>query len=141
MKKICAIGFAAFYLLLTTGMFVCMLHCTGEYVLQPQVSNDHHGEKSKSHDQGKAHSHEEEPCSKDKDCKCCDQHSQYAVSENIQTAGSPFFSALAVLSFPTNFNELSISHKEVKPMDWPKGNAPPGLLKIPLYISNRTLLI
>jgi hypothetical protein len=141
MRKTCAISFAAFYLLLTTGMFVCIVHCAGEYLLKPQVSNNHHSEEAKSHDEGKPHSDEKEPCSKDKDCKCCDQHGQYAISENIQSAGSPLFCVIAILTFPTDSKDLFNFHKEVKSMDWPKGNAPPGILKIPLYISNRTLLI
>jgi hypothetical protein len=141
MKKICAISFAAFYLLLTTGMFVCIVHCAGEYLLKSQVSSNHHSEEAKSHDDPKPHSHEKEPCSKDKDCKCCDQHGHYAISENIKSAGSPYFSAIAVLIFPTDSKDLVIFHKEVNSMYWPKGNAPPGFLKIPLYISNRTLLI
>lgn len=141
MRKTCAISFAAFYLLLTTGMFVCIVHCAGEYLFKPQVSNNHHSEEAKSHDEAKPHSYEEEPCSKDKDCKCCDQHGQYAISENIQTAGGPFFFGIAVLTFSINSKDLFIFHKEVKSMDWPKGNAPPGILKIPLYISCRALLI
>lgn len=141
MRKTCAISFAAFYLLLTTGMYVCILHCAGEYLLQPQVSNNHHSQEAKTHDEAEPHSHEKEPCSKDKDCKCCDQHGQYAISENLQTAGSPFFSSLAILNFPTYFKGFLICLKEEKPMDWPHCNAPPGRLKIPLYISNRTLLI
>ncbi len=138
MRKTCAISFAAFYLLLTTGMFVCIVHCAGEYLLKPQVNNSHPSEEAKSHNEAKPHSHQKEPCSKDKDCKCCDQHGQYAISENIQTAGSPFFSALSILTFPTNFNELFISQKEVKPMDWPKGNAPPVVLTEGLTMTLRS---
>lgn len=141
MRKTCAISFAALYLLLTTGMFVCLVHCAGEYLLQPQVSNNHHSGEAKSHEEAKPHSHEKEPCSKDKDCKCCDQHGEYTISENIQNSSSPFFTAVAILTYPTGFKDFFIFRKEEKSMDWPKGNAPPGLLKIPLYISNRTLLI
>jgi hypothetical protein len=141
MRKTCAISFAAFYLLLTTGMFVCIVHCAGEYLLKPKVSVNHHSEEAKSHDQATPHSRQKEPCSKDKDCKCCDQHGQYAISENIQSSGSPLFSAIAILTFSTDSKDFFIFHKEVKSMDWPKGNAPPGILKIPLYISYRTLLI
>jgi len=141
MRKTCAISFAAFYLLLTTGMFVCIVHCAGEYILKPQVSNNHHSEKAKSHHEAKPHSLKKEPCSKDKDCKCCDQHGQYAINENIQSTSSPFFAAVAILTFPSGTKDLFILHREGKSMDWPKGNAPPGILKIPLYISNRTLLI
>lgn len=141
MRNTCAISFAAFYLLLTTGMYVCILHCTGEYLFTPPVSNHHYSEEAKAHDEAKQHSHEKEPCSKDKDCKCCNQHSQYAISENIQTVGSPFFSGIAILSFANHTKDFFSAYKDVKTMDWPKGNAPPGILKIPLYISNRTLLI
>ena len=140
MKKTCAISFAAFYLLLSTGMYVCLLHCAGENLFKHQES-EVYIKNAKSHKVENPHEHEKEPCSKDKDCKCCKEHGQYAISENIQSAGSPFFSAIAILTFPTDSKDLFIFHKEVKSMDWPKGNAPPGLLKIPLYISNRTLLI
>jgi len=141
MRKTYAISFAVFYLLLTTGMFVCIVHCAGEYLLKPQVSNTHHIEETKSHVEAKAHTHKKEPCSKNKDCDCCDQHGQYTISENIQNSSSPFFTAIAILTYPTGFKDLFIFHKEEKSIDWPKGNAPPGFLKTPLYISNRTLLI
>ncbi|CAM4205526.1 MULTISPECIES: hypothetical protein [Pedobacter] len=140
MRKAYAISFAVFYLLLTTGMFVCIVHCAGEYLLEPQASNNHHN-KAKSHEEAKPHTHKEKPCSKEKDCECCDQHGQYAISENIQNSSSPFFTAFAILTYPTGFKDLFIFRKEKKSMDWPKGNAPPGLLKTPLYISNCTFLI
>lgn len=56
MRKTCAIGFAAFYLLLTTGMFVCIFHCVSEYFLKPQVSISLHSEEARSHDENKLHS-------------------------------------------------------------------------------------
>lgn len=142
MRKPYAISFAAFYLLLTTGMYVCMLHCAGEYLLQPKISKaeSHHEEKSDGHE-SKSHTHEKEPCSKDKDCKCCDEHGRYAISENIQTAESPFFSAPAVLIASLSFDELFTPENEVRLINRPKGKAPPGSIKTPLYISNRTLLI
>ncbi|HTN20716.1 MAG TPA: hypothetical protein VL125_09585 [Pelobium sp.] len=141
MRNTCAISFAAFYLLLTTGMYVCILHCTGEYLFTLPASNHHYSEEAKPHDETKPHSHEKGPCSKDEDCKCCNQHNQYAISENIQTAGSPFFSAIAILSFANPTKDFFSAYRELKPIDWPKGNAPPGVLKIPLYVTNRTLLI
>jgi len=134
MKKNWAISFATFYLLLSTGLYVCILHCAGENLFKPKEREVY----SKA---GKSHEDEKAPCSKDKDCKCCSKHGQYVISENVKTTSSLLFAEVAVLNVQNSFNELFISQVEVNSVSWPKGNAPPGRQKIPLYISNRTLLI
>ena len=72
MKKAVAFSMAAFYLLLTTGMFVCIVHCTAESLTVKS---------------GMASSHNH--CKKDKDCDCCKKHGSYVIRENIKP-GSDF---------------------------------------------------
>lgn len=127
MKRTWAISFAAFYLLLSTGMYVCILHCAGEYFFKPEeivVNNN----SDNSHN--KVRPAEHEPCSKDKNCKCCKEHGEYNITENVQTGGSLWFSQIAILNIPLAFDDLLVLHGEVKSIDWPQSNAPPGKQKI-----------
>src|SRR4051812_18337409 len=92
MKKFGAITLAAFYLLLTSGMFVCLVHCGAGYLFAGpghkkagnQTSHQYAGEGQ--HHQApadaKGHGHKK-PCGNDKDCSCCNQHDNYVIKENV----------------------------------------------------------
>ncbi|MEJ5962959.1 hypothetical protein [Pedobacter immunditicola] len=138
MKRTWAISFAAFYLLLSTGMYVCILHCAGEYFFKPvEIVATNNSDNS-----NKVRPAEHEPCSKDKNCECCKEHGEYNITENVQTGGSLWFSQIAIVNIPLAFNDLLVQYSEVKSTNWPQANAPPpGKQKIPLYISNCTILI
>ena len=79
MKKASILSITAFYLLLTTGMFVCIVHCTSEHFFKPRVAMQmmaHHssnGKHKKHNTQGK-------------DCDCCNKHGNFVIKENIKPA-------------------------------------------------------
>lgn len=74
MKKAAIITIAAFYLSLTTGMFVCMVHCAGEHFFQPKMAMQ-----AMNHN-----SHQDKHCDKNKACDCCNKHGNYVIKENIK---------------------------------------------------------
>ncbi|WPU95022.1 hypothetical protein SNE25_05730 [Mucilaginibacter sabulilitoris] len=74
MKKAAIITIAAFYLSLTTGMFVCMVHCAGEHFFQPKMAMQ-----AMNHN-----SHQDRHCDKNKACDCCSKHGNYVIKENIK---------------------------------------------------------
>lgn len=73
-KKTAALSLAAFYLLLTTGMFVCLMHCATESVMakpgmQMAGMSDH---------QHKSH------CDTGQGCDCCKHHGSFVIKENLK---------------------------------------------------------
>ena len=74
MKKAAIITIAAFYLLLTTGMFVCMVHCAGEHFFQPKMAMQAMDDNN----------HQDKHCNKNKACDCCNKHGNYVIKENIK---------------------------------------------------------
>lgn len=77
MKKAAILTIATFYLLLTTGMYVCILHCTAECFVQPKIAM--HDDSDKAHE-GEEH----KPCKNKDACDCCKKHGTYAIKENIK---------------------------------------------------------
>lgn len=154
MKKISAISVAAFYLLLTTGLYVCILHCTADYFLGTHQNiaasqstgnkhgdgeSDHHQEKSDHH--GKKSEKDDKECGGDANCSCCNQHGQYAIKENIQTSAKIHLAVATLTLGQTSILTNANPSTEILDMTWPHGNAPPFSPKKPIYISNRSLLI
>lgn len=133
MKTIGALSFAAFYLMLTTGMFVCMLHCSGNFLL----TGNKEGMAGCCHKEGTGH-HQ----SKKKD-NCCAKHSEYVVKENIEapvkTDLNLSYSLLAPVLYL--FPGFVLPENTVQNQTWVTNTGPPLNLKIPLYLSNRVLLI
>ena len=84
MKKAAILSITAFYLLLTTGMFVCLVHCSAESIVgepaMEMASMHHHG-----HSKG------------DKDCDCCKKHGNFVIKENLKPGYDVQFSQVAVL--------------------------------------------
>uniref|UniRef100_F4C149 Uncharacterized protein n=1 Tax=Sphingobacterium sp. (strain 21) TaxID=743722 RepID=F4C149_SPHS2 len=136
MRKVGAINFAAFYLLLTTGLFVCILHCSGNYLFKDESSTSlAHNSDSKEHKSKKS-------CDKGKDCDCCKEHGEYVIKENIttqkQTLDGPGLYCLLGQEkrFLYTFNATEVK-LQVCSMD----TGPPKVRKKPIYILNQTLLI
>lgn len=153
MRKVSAVSLAAFYLLLTTGIYVCLLHCTAEYFLGSSVVMADHDDDHDDHDESAAlpldqthsnpasHHTEKKPC-KGGDCDCCNKHGSYAVKENLST--SVDFNLIAIASNTPSFNYHLDSPSTGFPVainSWPYPNGPPLLYKQPHYILNRSLLI
>lgn len=140
-KKIGALSIATFYLLLTTGMYVCILHCAGDYFLNSREKEEHsHVEESNSHE-SKSDDHKEQSCGDDENCLCCNTHGQYAIKENTHPAYKIHFAAVPMLANTSEFVDFFNSKREVTSVTWPKGNAPPVCLKEPRYISYGSLRI
>lgn len=142
MKKFAALSLASFYLLLTTGMFVCLVSCGTSNLIGLLASNV----SSESHCRNEKENHCQEegkkPCNGEEGCSCCKQHGAFTVKENIKPD-----SKFQLLEIPVITDEIVclISYTcdkfKTNTDTWPEGNAPPGVVKEPLYISNRSLLI
>jgi len=149
MRKFGALSLAAFYLLLTTGTFVCLLHCTGAYFLSnPKFSSQVHIEHEPDHDDGHdAHvagnsHHHKKPCRDGKDCNCCDKHGNYVIKENLNYAFASQLTAPHLAALPLSYQQFSILPSVSETLiTWPRTTGPPGASKSPLYIYNRSLLI
>jgi ABC-type nickel/cobalt efflux system permease component RcnA len=118
MKKAAILSIAAFYLLLTTGMYVCVLHCTAEYFVSPKIAMHDNCDKAR---EGKEH----KAC-KDKDgCDCCKKHGSYVLKENINPAA-----AFQALQFAVTIHHAIIlniiqEHPATVTLAWQESNAPP----------------
>jgi hypothetical protein len=152
MRKIGAVSFAAFYLLLTTGVYVCLLHCTAERFLGTSVvmvdNDDDHDENheitallTQGHQNASAHHHEKKPC-KGGDCDCCNKHGSYAIKENINVSTDFSLMAITVLvSVPNYYPDQLLTGFQIEADNWPYPNGPPLFYQLPHYIFNRSLLI
>lgn len=142
MKRFAALSFASFYLLLTTGMYVCAVSCGTiplMEILASTVSSENH-----CHNEKESHCNEktEKPCDGDEDCSCCKQHGTFTVKENIKPDSN--FQLLEIPVVTGNIAGLiyyTCYTSEASIDAWPEGNAPPEIVKEPIYISNRSLLI
>lgn len=152
MKKLGAISFAAFYLLLTTGAFACVLHCTEVFLLGPKVATEQHHEQEANdhhdddHDKD-AHSKEKgkhkDDCGPGKDCDCCSKdHGLYVVKENLSNYYELQIIVQEFILSHHNYLQLPPVHIYGKALvSWPDATGPPRASSIPLYLSHRTLLI
>lgn len=134
MKNLAIISTASFYLLLTTGMFVCILDCSSKYLVSNIQSKAGHGE----HD---GNNHKEKSCTRDKDCSCCKKHGNYAVTENIKPFNDHQFLDASFISVINYFSFSPIRNILTK-AKWHLNNAPPPGINGPgIYIFIRSLLI
>lgn len=139
MKKFCALLMTLFYLLLSTGAYACLLHCTTDY-LATRLEN-----KQKSHISGNDHPHDEkegdDDCKKG-DCNCCYHHGNYVIKENEKvTTHFVFQSADFVIAILHTGDFPCIALSISTNVSWPRATGPPFLRSQPLYISNKTFLI
>jgi hypothetical protein len=149
MRKIGAISMAAFYLLLTTGVFACLLHCTEMYLFQPKVAMEsHHDEAREKHKGNSEHSEgdkeaKDDDCGPGKNCDCCSKdHGLYLVKENLKDSFRLQLTTLTLSVVPAPYISLPerlLSARELH--SWPHTTGPPQLNRPPLYLFNRTLLI
>ncbi|MGY4386502.1 ABC-type nickel/cobalt efflux system permease component RcnA [Pedobacter sp. UYP24] len=132
MKKSAVLSIAAFYLLLTTGMFVCIVHCAGEYFFQPKMV---------MHNDREAHGDDKHKQCDDKGCGCCDKHDNYVVKENILPA--PDFQApqIAVLNQHHFFLSPLKHYPKVTHLARHESHAPPNLSGKSIVIKFRSILI
>ena len=135
MKKAAILTIASFYLLLTTGMFVCMVHCAGEYFFTPAMAMQ-----SMSHS-AHHHSHHQHH-GKSKDCDCCNKHGNYVIKENIKPAAVDV-QAPQIALLPQQFNYIPVAVQYPSPEAFPLsyGKAPPGQSGKAISIQLRSLQI
>ncbi|MEO7212011.1 MAG: hypothetical protein ABIX36_04375 [Mucilaginibacter sp.] len=136
MKKAAVLSIAAFYLLLTTGMFVCIVHCAGEYFLQPKMAM--HDDDHEDHD---VHEHNKKKHCGDKDCGCCDKHDNYVIKENIPPV--PDFQApqIAIIAQHQIFLSSLQDYPVVARLSWHESHAPPDPSGKSIVIKFRSILI
>ena len=135
MKRAAVLSIAAFYLLLTTGMFVCLIHCAGESFFQPRMAMQ-----AMNHDahHGKQHKH----ACKDKDCDCCNKHGNYVIKENIKPALVDVQAPqVAMLLQQFNYVPVTVAYKALNILPLLYGKAPPGISGKALSIQLRSLQI
>lgn len=142
MKK-AAILIAAFYLLLITGGYACIVSCGSNHLKElltayAAFDGDKHDGKEK-HNKSKTEKH----CDGDEDCSCCKKHGNYTVKENIKPDNN--FQALEVPSIAVNSGFLLFSSNysfDPTVNQWPKSHAPPPPgISSPIFIKLHSLLI
>ena len=132
MKKIGALSFAAFYLMLTTGLFVCLLHCAMASGFSLENTADHQEAKIPTG-----------TVVLDKDCDCCEHHGEYAVKENAKTSATAGLKTRSVLSAISQqvFSYLIRTESVSNIGEWTAHTSSPAFKKTPIYLSNRVLII
>lgn len=140
MRKLCVFGLTAFYLLLTTGTYSCLLHCSTEFVFSKLgvIEESHESAENDSHkgDSDK----EDEKCGDD--CSCCYHHGTYVVNENFSSSVDFQFSIVHIaISHPTSIKFALIPTIVGTSVSWPSTTGPPFIVSQPIYISNNALLI
>lgn len=136
-----AIGsIATLYLLIATGTFVCIVHCTGDFILDKmEVAHKH---SDQSHENGEKESHKEKgDCNGDKNCSCCNQHGNYVVSENIKINFH-----INILNPPASISPYHYQYPSFSTIvslinSWPETHGPPGISGKDISIKFRSLLI
>jgi hypothetical protein len=128
MKKAAVIVMAAFYLLLTTGMFVCILHCTANvFVSKPLMVMDNAPSSKKE-------------CTKH-NCDCCKKHGEYVIKENLKPAPIAQFSPVAVLITYATPQGRFTPKQRLTNYAWAHIKAPPGISGKAKSIQLRSLQI
>ncbi|MBD1395095.1 hypothetical protein [Mucilaginibacter glaciei] len=139
MKKNCAIIMTSFYLLLTTGVYACLLHCTADYISENLLKSAAIHAVTEEHEQDEKG--EDDDCRKG-DCDCCYHHGSYVVKENYHPVADYKLTAIHVAIIPSDRQLFFYVPEIFTPViSWPRSTGPPYFRSRPLYISNRTLLI
>jgi len=81
MKKAAVLGLAAFYLLLTTGTFVCMVYCSAQNMAGKPAMNIACTDSNRPH--------HKKDCANGNNHRRCYKHGDYIIKENIKP-GSEF---------------------------------------------------
>ncbi|HEY8927780.1 MAG TPA: hypothetical protein VIM55_01215 [Mucilaginibacter sp.] len=129
MKKAAVLTITAFYLLLTTGMFVCMVHCAAENLLIPSTPQMAMAMKD-NHD-----------CCAKKDHNCAQKHGSYILKENLKSSVDVQFSQTAVIIPSFVIADITRPVKAAQNTSWILNNSPPGKSGRDIAILNQTFLI
>jgi hypothetical protein len=139
MKKSCALGLVAFYLLLTSGYYECVLHCTAEYLFSDKSTVSLSKDSDADHKKDKA-TDDDQKCGDD--CTCCYHHGTYVVKENVYAFFNFQVSATHILLIPISTALLYFIPKIVNSStSWPRATGPPFISGTSIYLANQTFLI
>ena len=116
MKRFLVLSLTSFYLLLTTGMFVCIVHCAGMHLFshsKTHLANNNNGDPCKNKCNGN-------------DCSCCKKHDNFVIKENIKPAHYIHF--IVDLPLPTlqHHTYVVLNNCDNDEMQWPDCHGPPA---------------
>jgi hypothetical protein len=119
MKKAAIFSMTAFYLLLTTRMFVCTVHCSAESMVNkmgmPMAQNSIHQH------------HQKKQCTKDKGCDCGKRHVSYTIRENIKAGFDFRFTYSPLTAYQTELPGFVIGFPDINNTSFlTNNNVPPG---------------
>ena len=113
MKKAAALCLTAFYLLLTSGMFVCAVHCTTEKLVNKQCMQ-------MAGTPGKC-------CAdKSKGDGCCKKHANFVIKENVKPGYQIRFSLPLLTFLPVKPIGVTFEPAAFTIASMNNGNDPPG---------------
>ena len=134
MKRNAALVFAAFFLLISTGAYVCAFSCGSAFVIdlfktassQPKQENNHHSK----------------ACKGDQDCPCCKKHGNYNVKENLRPSVDVQFPEILLTLVSIVHSDFQRGYNYVfETTTWAKNHAPPTGSSMPIFIKIHSLLI
>lgn len=130
MKKAAVLSITAFYLLLTTGMFVCLVHCAAENVVAaPEMAMtmpmSYHGM----------------DCCKKSKKDCTKTHGSFVVKENIKPATEVQFTQTALAAPPLQLGDFIVAAPFVQATSQRQTKAPPDKSGKAIIIQNHSFLI
>jgi hypothetical protein len=130
MKRTAILLLTAFYLLLTSGMFVCAVHCSlAKLVVQPEMQMAGTPSCSK-------------PCCADKQHNCSKKHSNFTIKENVKPGYQMRFHLPLLTMQPLHLpGYLANVVTPVYDIPYANSKAPPGTSGKALSIQFRSLLI
>jgi len=128
MKRVLILSLVSFYLLLTTGMFVCIFHCAVEHLIEKA---DNHKEE-----------HHDDKCKGDKDCDCCKKHDNFVIKENIKPWHNSKVPSITLLFYPKiEYALVFLPPAKINTVSWPECHAPPAKSGKSISIMLRSLQI
>ncbi|MEO6852222.1 hypothetical protein [Mucilaginibacter sp. UYCu711] len=139
MKKICAFCLTAFYLLLASGGYECVLHCTAEYLFTDKIEVFVSKDTDTNNKKGEA-TEDDDKCGAD--CTCCYHHGTYVVRENINAVVGFQLSAIHISLVPFVADKVYFIPQIVNnSISWPRATGPPFISGTAIYLANQTFLI
>jgi hypothetical protein len=148
MRKINAFILAGFYLLLSTGAFACMVHCTSElFFADALAENSLSGHALKANAHVVTHTphqhqqHKKDKCGAGKNCKCCRQHGMYVVRENVSPGAHDDLVQPVALLPASVLNYITIACSPLATYCYPQATGPPAPSGTPLYLQFCSMLI
>ncbi|QQL50391.1 hypothetical protein [Mucilaginibacter ginkgonis] len=141
MRKAAILTLTAFYLLLSTGMYVCAMHCAAADVVSASaIKPVQEGNKMGMADMECCHKTSKKPASKEN--KDCGKHASFSVTENLKPVSESIsFVPGEVSLFDSKIFDLQKVTALIPDVQSTRGPAPPLISGRDYLIKIRTLLI